>query len=124
LKSKITEYDLSKYLVYQGHTTTPFNEIIRHDFLVDFSVNQSFGMIYIEGILAGKKVYATKNDGSMEVLAQIADSIYDNQEELLKYLEKIDKISLEELQGNYDKIISKYGSDKITDEFIRYLNDK
>jgi len=60
----------------------------------------------------------------MEVLAQIADSIYDNQEELLKYLEKIDKISLEELQGNYDKIISKYGSDKITDEFIRYLNDK
>jgi len=55
---------------------------------------------------------------------KIDNSIYNNQEELLKYLEKIDKISLEELQGNYDKIISKYGSDKITDEFIRYLNDK
>lgn len=122
LQEKISEFNLSEYLVYQGHTTNPFDEIITHDFLVDFSVNQSFGMIYIEGILAGKKVYATKNDGSCEVLKEIDNSIYNNQEELLKYLEKIDKITTKELEENYDKIIAKYGNEIIVDKFINYLD--
>ena len=39
-----------------------------HDAVVDFTLNHSFGMPYIEAILNGKMVYCTENTGSREVL--------------------------------------------------------
>ncbi len=123
LENEIKENEIEDFIVYQGHTSNPTEEIQRNDFLIDFSENQSFGMIYIEGILAGKKVYATKNDGSKEVLEGISDSIYNNHEQLLKYLKNFDKITLEELQKNYEIIINKYGNDIIVEKFINYLDD-
>jgi len=121
LENEIIKNKLNDYLVYSGYTNSVFEEIKKHDFLVDFSHSQSFGMIYIEGILAGKKVYALKNGGSKEVLADIDNSIYTNKKELLNYLKKIDTISLQELQNNYDLIMAKYGNNVIIDKFLDYL---
>lgn len=121
LTDEIEKRKISKYINYQGLTTDSFNEIIKHDFLIDFSTNQSFGMIYLEGILAGKKVYAESNDGSKEVLEGMQESIYNNFDELITYLDNISKITTEELINNYELILSKYSKEFITNKFLNII---
>lgn len=121
LNEEIEKRNISKYINYQGLTKDSFNEIIKHDFLIDFSTNQSFGMIYLEGILAGKKVFANSNDGSNEVLEEIKGSIYNNFDELINYLDDLDKITAKELIYNYELILSKYSKDEITNKFLNII---
>lgn len=109
---------LSEYFIYNGLTTNPHEELIKHDFLVDFSLNQSFGMTYIEGILNGLKVFAYENFGSKEVLKGIKDSFISSNEDLVKKINNISKIKTEELVKNYELISKKYSSEVVADKFI------
>lgn len=115
--------DLDEYLVYKGLTTNPHEELIKHDYLVDFSLNQSFGMTYIEGILNGLKVFAYKNYGSVEVLDGIKDSFVESNKDLVDKINNISKISKEELIDNYEKISSKYSKEVIADKFIKFIGE-
>lgn len=103
---------LTNYIIYKGFTDSPCEEIRQKDFLVDFSYNQSFGMTYIEGILNGKKVYATKNTGSLEVLKDIPNSYYENFDELTHMINTLANVSTKELKDNYTNIYKKYSREK------------
>lgn len=121
LKHEIIKNKLSRIISYKGLTDKPFEDIQKHDFIVDFSVNQSFGMIYIEGILAGKKIYASNNSGSNEVLKKIKGNIYNDEDDLYKKLSKIDKVTTEELVKYYDIILKEYGPQKVASTFIKTI---
>ena len=73
---KIFDNEVEDYICYCGETTNPKNQMKTHDAVVDFTLNHSFGMPYIEAILNGKMVYCTENTGSREVLENFDGCIY------------------------------------------------
>ena len=107
---------------YKGKTGDSPYHIRRHDFMIDFSLNHSFGMTYIEAILNGKMVFCTKNTGSLEVLKDIKDCYFESYEDLVKKINNIPNISKEQLQENYTKIWNKYSREKMAKEFIEFAN--
>lgn len=115
-ENKLKEEKLDRYIVYKGATDIPHEEIRKHDYLIDFALNQSFGMTYIEGILNGKKVYATKNSGSLEVLSDIPNSYYSNFEELTNMILNMKTLTEEELKENYNKILNKYSRKSVVNK--------
>ena len=121
LENLIEKNNLSKYIKYKGLTTNTLKELRKHDYLLDFSINQSFGMIYLEGILAGKKIYANYNDGSKEVLSGFKNTIYHDFDELINMLNKFEKVTQKDLLDAYDKIMKKYSKEVITKKFISII---
>lgn len=117
----IYDLELEKYLNYKGLTTNPHEELIKYDFCVDFSLSQSFGMTYIEGVLNGLVVFAYHNCGSDEVLKEIPYSFIDSNEELVAKINNLPNIKKTELVSNYENIISRYSRKVIADNFIKIL---
>ncbi len=118
----IESNDLSNIINYRLSTESPIEEIRAHDFMIDFSLNHSFGMTYIEAILNGKKVFCMENPGSLEVMEGISNSYIESYEWLCNQINDIDKISVEELQYNYDKIQEKYSQSIVAEKFLNFLN--
>ena len=118
----IFENELEDYINYCGQTTNPKHQMKTHDAVVDFTLNHSFGMPYIEAILNGKMVYCTENTGSREVLEGIDGCIYTSYEDLLNKIRKFPEITEEQLQENYDKISSVYSRGVLGEKFIKFLN--
>lgn len=113
---------LGGYIRYRGLTISPYQEIRSSDFLVDFSLNHSFGMIYIEAILNGKMCFAAKNEGSSDVLRDIDDSIYKSWDDLCQKILSVPDITQEQLAKNYSIISKKYGHQAIGNNFEKLLD--
>lgn len=120
----IQKEKISKYITYCGVTDAPSEEIRKRDFLVDFSKHQSFGMTYIEGILNGKKVFATVTNGSKEVLKDMPDSYFETFDELSEKINNLSNVTTKELQENYKKIYSNYSRESVANKFLRLIGGK
>ena len=70
----IPDNNLNDIIHYKMLTKDPIEEIRKHDLMIDFTYNHSFGMTYIEAIMNGKKVFCMKNRGSLEVMENIPNS--------------------------------------------------
>lgn len=122
LIKQILDNDLDDTFSFKGATDNSKECILTADCVVDFSNNQSFGMIYLEGILNGRPVYAKKNVGSLEVLKDIKDVYYESNEELYKKIKNSNKITLDERIENYEKInkrFSREASAKIIKDILK-----
>ena len=122
-ENKIFDFEIDNYIYYKGLTLEPQIEIQNHDFTVDFSFNQSFGMAYIESTLNGSIVFAYKNYGSNEVLKDIEGSYIEDFDDLTKKINNLENITTETLKKNYDIIMNKYSRKVVTNNFIKLLND-
>ena len=91
--------------------------------MIDFSINHSFGMTYIEAILNGKKVFCMKNPGSLEVMNNIPNSYIESYEDLTEKINKLYKTTKKELVNNYEEIEKKYSRKVVTEKFIEFIND-
>lgn len=118
----VYDNNLDNIINYRGRTDHPSSEIKNHDFMADFSLNHSFGMIYIEGVLAGTKVFCMENEGSREVLAGIDDSYIESYEWLVDHIYNISNVSIEELQKNYDIILSRFSQEAVSKKFVDFLS--
>jgi glycosyltransferase involved in cell wall biosynthesis len=114
--------ELMDYIVVKGVTDDVKTEMERHDAVVDFSKNHSFGMPYIEGILNGKMVYCMKNTGSAEVLSEFPECYIQSYDDLVEKMRRLPEIPLEQLQKYYDVISEKYSRETVGKKFIDYLN--
>lgn len=121
LEDIIYNNSLDDYLIYKGLTKNPHEELIKYDFSIDFSLNQSFGMTYIEGILNGLKVFAYENSGSKEVLKGIKDSFIKSSEDLVNKINNLPNIKREELIKNYEIISKKYSEEVIANKFEKLV---
>ena len=119
--AQIQDEKIDKYITYCGFTDCPSEEIRKRDFLVDFSKHQSFGMTYIEGILNGKKVFATETNGSREVLKDIPNSYFNTFEELTEMICNLSNISTSELKENYKKIYDNYSRECVANKFLELI---
>ncbi len=117
----IFENGIDEYIFYKGLTTSPHLEIRNHDFTVDFSLNQSFGMSYIESTLNGSKVFAYPNYGSKEVLEEIPDAFIESFEDLVNKINALSHVTDEELKTNYSIIMKKYSRKEVSDKFLDLL---
>jgi hypothetical protein len=118
----VYENNLDNIINYRGKTNNPSGEIQNHDFMSDFTLNHSFGLIYIEGVLAGTKVFCMKNQGSTEVLEGIDDSYIESYEWLVDQINSISDIPLEELEKNYDIIMSRFSQEAVSKKFLDFLD--
>lgn len=118
----IYENELEDYIRYCGETNNPKAEMARYDAVVDFTLNHSFGMPYIEAILNGKMLYCADNIASREVLQDIDGCIYSSYEDLLNKIRNFSEITEEQLKSNYDKICKTYSRDVLADKFIEFMN--
>lgn len=113
--------NLTDIIHYKLSTEEPIKEIRNHDLMIDFSLNHSFGMTYLEAILNGKKVYCMKNPGSIEVMENIPDSYIQSYEGLCERIKDLDKVTTAELKENYDIINEKYSQKVISKKFLDFL---
>lgn len=118
----VYDNDLDNIINYCGKTNNPKGEINNHDFMADFTLNHSFGMIYIEGVMAGRKVYCMENPGSIEVMEGIDNSYIESFEWLVDQVKNISEISLEELYENYDIILSRFSQKAVSEKFLDFLD--
>lgn len=120
----LVDEDLTDYICYNGSTTDGPAEIREHDAVVDFSLNHSFGMPYIEGIMNGKMVFCEENQGSKEVMEKIPSAYIRSYEDLTKKILGLPEITVEQLQEYYDIISEKYSRDTLVNNMVDYLNKK
>lgn len=120
----IEEYDLTDYILYRGLTLDVSKELSEHDVLIDLSVNNSFGMTYIEAVLNGKKVFCMKNQGSSEVMKNIPNTFIESYDDLCKKINKLDKVTKKELIKNYEIIAKTYSREVLANKFIDFIDEK
>ena len=118
---RVFSNDLEDYIRYCGETSNPKKEMLEHDAVVDFSLNHSFGMPYIEAILNGKMVFCTDNYGSREVLKNIDGCIYRDYADLAQKIENFSLITEEKLKENYDIIYQDYSRETLAKKFINFV---
>ena len=117
----LIEEDLMNYIHYRGVTNNIKLTISQYDAVVDFSLNHSFGMPYIEGILNGKMVFCMRNEGSLEVLIQIPYAYINSFDDLTYKLLHLPDMTVEELRNYYNIIYNKYSRYAVADKFISIL---
>ena len=120
---QIYDNELEEYIKYCGETNNPKAEMNKYDAVVDFTLNHSFGMPYIEAVLNGKMLYCADNIASREVLKGIDGCIYSSYEDLVNKIRKFPEITEEQLKFNYDKICETYSRRVLADKFINFMND-
>ncbi len=120
----LVEEELTDYISYKGPTSDGPMEIRNHDAVVDFSLNHSFGMPYIEGVMNGKPVFCMENVGSREVMADIPDAYILSHEDLTKKLLSLPEIPVERLQENYDIITKIYSRPVLAENFLSYIGEE
>ena len=118
----IYDNELEDYIRYCGETSNPKAEMNKYDAVVDFTLNHSFGMPYIEAVLNGKMLYCADNIASREVLGGIDGCIYSSYEDLLHKIRNFDKVTEEQLKSNYDKICETYSRGVLAEKFIEFMN--
>lgn len=114
--------DLASWIRYRGLTNDIQSVCAEHDFLVDFSFQQSFGMPYIEGFLNGRMVFCHRNEGSEDVLSAIPACFFDTNEQLNEKIHMLPKISLQEMHSYYDQIADRFSRSKVAQRFIDFIN--
>lgn len=117
----IFDNELEDYIVYRGETNNPKGEMKKYDAVVDFTLNHSFGMPYIEAVLNGKMLYCADNIASREVLSGIDGCIYTSYEDLLDKIRRFPEITEEQLKANHDKISETYSRRVLADKFIEFI---
>jgi glycosyltransferase involved in cell wall biosynthesis len=131
-KKRIDQEGLSDILIMKGQAagqnsdgvSRNISAIRDSDFVMDFSAEQSYGMVYLEAILNGKPVIASSNTGSREVLNQFPDYIFENYDDMLTKILSFPHLSKKELQSRYDKILKRWGPETLAMRFLMNLNDK
>lgn len=118
----IYDNELEDYIRYCGETSNPKAEMNKYDAVVDFTLNHSFGMPYIEAVLNGKMLYCADNIASREVLDGIDGCIYSSYEDLVNKIRKFPEITEEQLKFNYDKICETYSRAVLADKFLEFMN--
>ncbi len=113
---------LEKYIVYCGETENPKEQMAEHDAVVDFTLNHSFGMPYIEAVLNGKMLFCTDNFAAHEVLGEIKGCIYNDYEDLLSKIQNMGTVTKEQLEKNYDEISKRYSREALAESFIGFVN--
>ena len=110
--------NLFNIINYCGFTNDPSEVLKVYDFVIDFSLHQSFGMTYIEAILNGKKVFCMETEGAKEVLKDIDNTFIDSFEDLIDKINHAHETTIEELVSNYHTVWSRYSRMGITDDFL------
>lgn len=118
----VYDNNLDNIINYRGKTNNPAGEIQNHDFMADFTLNHSFGMIYIEGVLAGRKVFCMENQGSLEVMEGIDNTYIESFDWLVDQINNISDLSADELKENYDIISSKFSQKAVSEKFLDFLD--
>lgn len=112
---------LEDYIIYCGETNNPKGEMAKYDAVVDFTLNHSFGMPYIEAVLNGKMLYCTDNVASQEVLSGIEGCIFNSYEDLVDKIQHFSEIDEERLKKNHDKISETYSRRVLAEKFIEFI---
>lgn len=117
----LIENEVTDYIKYCGFAKNPKSILHSYDAVIDFSINQSFGMTYLEGIFNGKMV-CLRNTGSLEVFEDIPEVFYASFDELTQKILNLPNISTEQLQHYYHILAQKYSRDVISSKLLMYLN--
>ena len=118
----IEKEKVEKYIEFKGVTEDVKETLKDYDCMIDFSLNHSFGMTYIEAILNGKMLFAMKNGGSLEVLKDMPYCYIKSYDDLYEKLKNINKITIDDLKNNYRIINEKFSQENACKKFINYIN--
>ena len=121
--NQLLDSELDDIIGYCGAITDIKSAIARYDFAIDFSENQSFGLVYIESILNGKMIFCRHNEGSDEVLKDIPQCFFKSNEELIEKIRQLDDVSQEMLRNNYTVISRVYSRKAIATKFVAFMED-
>ena len=113
---------IQDYICAKGATDSISMEFQRHDFCVDFSRNQSFGMASIESFLNGRMIFTYPNEGACEVLSDIPDCLFETYPQLIQKIRGLREMTQETMLYYYSLINRRYGREVVTKRFMRLLD--
>ncbi len=118
----ILENELESYVCARGGTNNIPMAMARHDFCVDFSRHQSFGMASIESILNGRMIYTYPNEGANEVLFDMPECFFESYPQLIEKIHSLREMPREAFLDRYTRIDQRYGRRSVTEKFIRMFD--
>lgn len=119
---RLKKEGLTDFISYCGAAKDGPAEIRKHDAVIDFSLNHSFGMPYIEALMNGKMVYCQENPGSLDVLADIPEAIVHSYDELTEKLLSLSDISADTLRNYYDIISKRFSRSALAGSFLDFID--
>ncbi len=119
----IIDNGLQEIIAYKGTVANPRETIIEHDFVIDFSEAQSFGMTYIEAILNGRMIFCKHNTGSDEVLKTCPECYYSSFSELLNKIRRLEEYNKNAL-SRYQAVSNQYSRVVVAEKFISFVGIK
>ena len=113
--------DLWECIHICGSTSQPTDMIRLYDLLIDFSLNQSFGMTYLEAVFNGVVPVCTRNTGSSAVLSGHDELFYETWEELYTRIMSFSNMSTNRFIELYDSVLSRYSHDSLAGAFEHFV---
>lgn len=118
----ILENEVESYVCARGRTNNIPMAMARHDFCVDFSRHQSFGMTSIESILNGRMIYTYPNEGACEILSDMPECFFESYPQLIEKIHGLREIPQQELRERYMQIDRRYGREIVTEKFVHIFD--
>lgn len=118
----ILEKEIDDYVCARDETNNVPLALKNHDFCVDFSHNQSFGMASIESILNGRMIFTYPNEGANEVLFDMPECFFESYSQLIDKIHGLREMPEEEFRERYMRIDQRYGRKAVTDRFVQLFD--
>ena len=118
----ILENEVESYVCARGRTNNIPMAMARHDFCVDFSRHQSFGMTSIESILNGRMIYTYPNEGACEILSDMPECFFESYPQLIEKIHGLREMPQQELRERYMQIDRRYGREIVTEKFVHIFD--
>lgn len=114
--------EIQSHIAFVGERTNVREAIRDIDTVISFSAQESFGMVYIEAILFGKRLFTTINSGSQSLFVDngFEEVIAHDFDEMKAKIENEDDKDL--FENIYNCFEEKYSATAVSDNLVKTVN--
>jgi glycosyltransferase involved in cell wall biosynthesis len=112
----LNDADVAEIIQYKGVTTNTPDVFKNHDFVLNFREDESFGYTFLEAILGGKMIFATRSEGAEEIFDEYDDVFFNDFDDLYQKIINLPNMPKEQLLKLYDHVLAKYAPEKVVDK--------
>jgi len=128
LQNLVNELNLSKNIIFLGHLSREkvLLELDKHDFFILPSINETFGVVYLEAMARSCIPIGIKNEGIDGVIQNgingyLIEPTINGVISIMKTIEKLDKDRIFEIKNNVSETIRSYTDEKAAENYIQNI---
>lgn len=130
LENLVNELNLSKNVFFLGQLNREqvLLELDKHDFFILPSINETFGLVYLEAMARSCIPIGTKNEGidgviQNKVNGYLIEPTKNGVINIINTIEMLDKKSISEIKNNVRETIWRYTDKKVAENYIQNIQN-